>query len=51
MEINICWKDLTPNKQREIARVMGMDVEEVAGKTNWDVFPMATMETGDAEEE
>ena len=51
MEINISWKDLTPNKQREIAAVMGMDVEEVAGKTNWDAFPMAIIETGDAEEE
>jgi hypothetical protein len=50
MEINICWKDLTPSKQREIAGIMGLDVEEVAGKTNWDVFPMATMETGEKEE-
>jgi len=28
-----------------------MDAKEVTGKTNWDAFPMATMETGDAEEE
>jgi hypothetical protein len=43
-------EDLTPNKQREIAAVMGLDVEEVAGQTNWEAFPMATMETGDEEE-
>jgi hypothetical protein len=49
MEIGICWKDLTPGKQREIAGVMGMDVDEVVGQTNWDVFPIATMQTGEEE--
>jgi hypothetical protein len=50
MEIGICWQDLTANKQREIAGVMGLDVEKVAGKTNWDVSPLATMETGEIED-
>lgn len=34
MEINIYWNDLTPEKQRDIADLMEIDVEKVAGKTN-----------------
>ena len=43
MEINIYWNDMTPEKQRDIADLMEIDVEDVARKTNWELIPMAVV--------
>jgi hypothetical protein len=49
MEINIYWTDLTPEKQRDIADLMEIDVEDVAGKTNWELIPIAIVGIGEEE--
>lgn len=50
MEINIYWNDLTPEKQRDIADLMEIDVEDVARKTNWELIPMAIVGIDEEEE-
>lgn len=50
MEINIYWTDLTPEKQRDIAELIEMDVEAVAKNTNWELIPMAVVGIGEEEE-
>ena len=51
MEINIYWNDLTPEKQRDIADLMGMPAVGVARQTNWELMPMAVVEIGEDGEE
>ena len=50
MKINIYWNDLTPEKQRDIAELMGMAAADVAGKTNWELIPMAVVGISEEEE-
>ncbi len=47
IEIEILWDDLSPEKQRDIADQLQMDVADVPNQTNWDVFPIASVELED----
>ena len=47
MEINIYWNDLTPEKQRDIADLMGMATVSQAIQTTWELMPMAVVEIGE----
>ena len=42
MTIEIYWNDLTAEKQQELLNLLG-------DNRNWDVFPIATLDTEDAE--
>ena len=44
MAIEIYWDDITPEKQQEILDAFGENC-------NYDVFPIAVIETGDDEED
>ena len=41
VELEILFHDLCSDMQESIADIMGCEVHEVIGHTNWDVFPMA----------
>lgn len=44
VQIEIYWNDLTEKKQNEIKELLGDD-------NNWDVFPMATIDIEEENEE
>lgn len=46
INIEFYWNDLTEVKQKEIREALKMDADD---NGNWDVFPMATMEIEDAD--
>ena len=39
-EIRVCWDDLSLEKQRDIADVLEMEIDDVEKANNWDVFPI-----------
>lgn len=49
INVEIFWNDLSPEKQRDIADLMEIDVEEVVKHTNWDVIPLATLPLGEGD--